>query len=103
MLNGVTELIMMKADVLDTFDSINIAVAYKVDGKETQQVPYDTYAEIEPVYKTFPGWKKDLTAVKAESELPKEFMEYIAFIEKELEVPIKIISLGPDREQTIIR
>ncbi len=103
MLNGVTELIMMKADVLDTFETINIAIAYKVDGKETQQVPYDTYAEIEPIYKTFQGWKKDLTAVKKESELPKEFMEYIAFIEKELEVPIKIISLGPDREQTIIR
>lgn len=103
MLNGVTELIMMKADVLDTFETINIAVAYKVDGKETQQVPYDTYAEIEPIYKTFQGWKKDLTSVKKESELPKEFMEYIAFIEKELQVPIKIISLGPDREQTIIR
>ncbi len=103
MLNGVTELIMMKADVLDTFETIDIAVAYKVDGVETDQVPYDTYANIEPVYKSFPGWKKDLTGVRAESELPTEFMEYIAFIEKELAIPIKIISLGPDREQTIIR
>ncbi|MBR5855715.1 MAG: adenylosuccinate synthase [Bacteroidales bacterium] len=103
MLNGVDELIMMKADVLDTFDTIKMAVGYKVDGVETDRVPYDTYANIEPIYKEFKGWKKDLTAIKDEKELPVEFMEYIKFIEAELNVPIKIISLGPDREQTIIR
>lgn len=103
MLNGVTDLIMMKADVLDDFDNINIAVAYKVNGEETEHVPYDTFAEIEPIYKSFKGWKKDLTAIKKEEELPFEFMNYVRFIEKELHVPIKIISLGPDREQTIIR
>ena len=103
MLNGVTELIMMKADVLDTFDTIKVAVGYKVDGVESDRVPYDTYATIEPIYKEFKGWKKDLTAIKDEKELPAEFMEYIKFIEAELNVPIKIISLGPDREQTIIR
>ncbi len=103
MLNGVDELIMMKADVLDTFDTIKMAVGYKVDGVESDRVPYDTYANIEPIYKEFKGWKKDLTAVKDEKELPVEFMEYIRFIEAELNVPIKIISLGPDREQTIIR
>lgn len=103
MLNGVNELIMMKADVLDTFDTIKVAVKYKVDGVETDQFPYDTYANIEPVYKEFKGWKKDLTQVKDEKDLPREFTDYIKFIETELNVPVKIISLGPDREQTIIR
>jgi len=103
MLNGVTELIMMKADVLDTFDTIKVAVGYKADGVESDRVPYDTYAAIEPVYKEFKGWKKDLTSIKDEKELPAEFIKYIKFIEAELNVPIKIISLGPDREQTIVR
>ena len=103
MISGVTNLIMMKADVLDTFDTIKVATAYKVNGVETNQVPYDTYAEIEPVYKEFKGWKKDLVNIKKEEELPFEFMNYVRFIEKELGVPISIISLGPDREQTIER
>ena len=103
MLSGVTNLIMMKADVLDTFDTIKVATAYKVNGVETNQVPYDTYAEVEPVYKAFKGWKKDLTGIKKEEELPFEFMNYVRFIEKELGVPVSMISLGPDREQTIER
>ena len=103
MVSGVTELIMMKADVLDTFDTIKVATSYIVNGKETQQVPYDVYAEVTPVYTEFKGWKKDLTKVKSEDELPVEFKEYIKFIEDTLQVPIKIISLGPDREQTIVR
>ena len=103
MVNGVTELIMMKADVLDTFDTIKVATSYIVDGKETQQLPYDVYAEVTPVYTEFKGWKKDLTTIKSEDELPVEFKEYIKFIEDSLNVPIKIISLGPDRDQTIVR
>jgi adenylosuccinate synthase len=103
MVNGVTELIMMKADVLDTFDTIKVATSYIVDGKETQQLPYDVYAEVTPVYTEFKGWKKDLTTVKSEDELPVEFKEYVKFIEDTLQVPIKIISLGPDRDQTIVR
>ncbi len=103
MVNGVTELIMMKADVLDTFDTIKVATSYMVNGKETQQLPYDVYAEVTPVYTEFKGWKKDLTTVKSEEELPVEFKEYIKFIEDTLQVPIKIISLGPDRDQTIVR
>ncbi|MEF9986376.1 MAG: adenylosuccinate synthase [Bacteroidales bacterium] len=103
MLNGVSELIMMKADVLDSFNTINIATSYIVNGVETEQVPYDTFATIEPVYKSFKGWNKDLTSIRKEEELPFEFMNYVRFIEKELHVPIKIISLGPDRNQTIIR
>ena len=103
MISGVTNLIMMKADVLDTFDTIKVATAYKVNGVETNQVPYDTYAEVEPIYKEFKGWKKDLTGIKKEKELPFEFMNYVRFIEKELGVPVSMISLGPDREQTIER
>lgn len=103
MLDGVTELIMMKADVLDTFETIKVATGYKVDGVETDQVPYDTYAEIEPVYKEFKGWNKDLSQITREEELPYEFMNYVRFIENELDVPISVISLGPDRVQTIFR
>ena len=103
MLNGVTELIMMKADVLDSFDTIKIATAYVVNGEESQIVPYDTYAEVTPIYKEFKGWKKDLTNITKESDLPQEFIDYIAYIEKEVGVKIKVISLGPDRSQTILR
>ncbi|MBE6246643.1 MAG: adenylosuccinate synthase [Bacteroidales bacterium] len=103
MLDGVTELIMMKADVLDTFETIKVATGYKVNGVETDQVPYDTYAEIEPIYKEFKGWNKDLSQITREEELPFEFMNYVRFIEKELNVPISVISLGPDRVQTIFR
>ena len=103
MLDGVTELIMMKADVLDTFDTIKVATGYKVDGVETDQVPYDTYAEVEPIYREFKGWNKDLSQITREEELPFEFMNYVRFIEKELNVPISVISLGPDRVQTIFR
>ena len=101
MIDGVTELIMMKADVLDTFDTIKVAVGYKVNGKKSDRVPYDTYATIEPVYKEFKGWKCDLTGVRKREELPANFLKYIAFIEKELGVPVKMVSLGPDRQQTI--
>lgn len=103
MIDGVTELIMMKADVLDTFDTIKVATGYKVNGEETDQVPFDTYAEIEPIYKEFKGWNKDLSQITREEELPFEFMNYVRFIEKELNVPISVISLGPDRVQTIFR
>ncbi len=103
MLSGVTELIMMKADVMDTFDTIKVAVGYKVNGIECNTIPFDTYAEIEPIYREFKGWKKDLSSARKEEELPYEFMSYIKFIEDEVKVPIKIISLGPDRDQTITR
>ncbi len=103
MIDGVTELIMMKADVLDTFETIKVCTGYKVDGVDTDQVPYDTYAEIEPIYKEFKGWNKDLSQITREEELPFEFMNYVRFIEKELNVPISVISLGPDRVQTIFR
>ena len=103
MISGVTDLIMMKADVLDGFDTIRVACGYRVDGVRTDRVPYDVYAEIEPVYKEFKGWKCDLGNCRSEAELPEEFKTYIAYIEQETGVPIRILSLGPDRDQTIIR
>ena len=103
MLSGVTDLIMMKSDCLDSFETIKVCTSYKVDGQETDQVPFDTFASIEPVYTEFKGWNADLTGCRHESELPEEFTEYIAFMEKYLGVPIKIISLGPDRDATIMR
>lgn len=103
MLNGVTGLIMMKADVMDDFDTIKVAVGYKVNSEETDRVPYDTYAEVTPIYKEFKGWKKNLSGIRDEKNLPTEFKDYIAFIEKSVGVPVKVISLGPDRDQTIVR
>ena len=103
MIDGVTDLIMMKSDCLDDFETIKVCTSYKVDGVETDQVPFDIAAQIEPVYTEFPGWKKDLTGIRKESELPQEFKNYIKFMEDYLGVPISIISLGPDREATIER
>ena len=103
MISGVTDLIMMKSDCLDTFETIKVCTSYIVDGQPSDQWPFDTYANIEPVYTEFKGWKTDLTHCRTEEELPQEFRDYIAFMEKFLEVPIKIISVGPDREATIMR
>ncbi|MDI9551634.1 MAG: adenylosuccinate synthase [Bacteroidales bacterium] len=103
MLNGVTDLIMMKADCLDDFDAIQVCTSYKVDGKETDQVPFDIAVPIEPVYTRFEGWKTDLTGIRREEDLPKAFLDYIAFMERYLKVRISVISLGPDRDATIER
>ncbi|MCM1519470.1 MAG: adenylosuccinate synthase [Lachnoclostridium sp.] len=103
MVNGVTQLIMMKSDVLDGFDEIKACVAYKVDGNETRRFPYSIDDNIEPVYVTLPGWKTDMTSFTSEEQFPKEFADYIKFLEAELETPITIVSIGPDREQTILR
>jgi adenylosuccinate synthase len=103
MVNGVTQLIMMKSDVLDGFDTIKACTAYKVNGVETRDFPYDIERGIEPIYETLPGWKTDMTQFTSEDQFPQQFKDYIAFLEKELETPIKIISIGPDRAQTIVR
>ncbi len=103
MLNGVTDLIMMKSDCLDSFETIKVCTSYVIDGKETKQFPFDTEAAITPVYTEFKGWNQDLTGMRKESELPETFKDYIKFMEDYLKVPIKIISLGPDREATIER
>ncbi len=103
MINGVTRLIMMKSDVLDDFDTIKACTAYRVNGVETRDFPFDISEGIEPVYTELPGWKTDMTHMQTEAEFPAEFAAYIRFLEQELQVPIKIVSVGPDRAQTIMR
>ena len=104
MINGVTQLIMMKSDVLDSFDTIKACTAYRIDDKEVREFPYSIEEEtIEPVYTELPGWKTDMTKMKSENEFPARFKEYIEFLERQLETPITIVSIGPDREQTIVR
>ncbi len=103
LLNGVTDLVMMKADVMDEFDTIKVATSYIVDGEPCNIFPFDTQAGIEPVYKEFKGWHKPLSEVRSESDFPYEFRIFIKFLEEELKLPVKIISVGPDRDQTIVR
>lgn len=102
MVDGVTELIMMKSDVLDTFETIKACVAYELpDGTQTQDFPYEI-DDVKPVYKEFRGWKKDMSQCRSAAEFPQEFRDYVAFLEEYLETKIGIISIGPDREQTIV-
>lgn len=104
MINGVTQLIMMKSDVLDTFATIKACTAYKIDNEEITEFPFSIEEEkIEPIYVELPGWQTDMTGMKSEDEFPTQFKDYIAFLERELQTPITIVSIGPDREQTIIR
>ncbi|MGB0917353.1 MAG: adenylosuccinate synthase [Flavobacteriales bacterium] len=103
MINGVTELNMMKTDVLDTFDTIKVCTKYKINGEETDVLPFDFNQEVEPIYTELKGWNSDLTGLTNSDQLPPEVMEYIAFIEKETGVPVSVVSVGPDREQTLRR
>ncbi len=103
MINGVTQLIMMKGDVLEEFDTIKACVAYKINGKETESLPFDLSEVTEPVYAELPGWQADLTKLQSENEFPEELNAYLDFLEDELGVPVKIVSVGPDRAQTIFR
>ncbi len=104
MINGVTELMMMKTDILSAFDTIRVCTAYKVDGKVTDKLPYDIVNKIiEPVYVDLKGWNRDLTHSTSADEMPMELNDYIAFIERETGVPISIVSVGPDRTQTLLR
>ena len=110
MINGATHLIMMKSDVLDGFDTIKVCTAYRMpDGTVTTDFPYSVgdNAEgagiVEPIYEELPGWKTDLSKARTEAELPQAFRDYIAFIEEKVGVPVAVISVGPDREETIIR
>ncbi len=102
MVNGVTQLIMMKSDVLDTFPTIKACVAYEKNGVRTTEMPYDTEGW-EAVYEELPGWQTDLTQMTSPDQFPQAFKDYIAYLEKALERPITIVSVGPDRAQTIER
>ena len=103
MINGVTQLIMMKSDVLDMFETIKACVGYRIGGEEIDYFPYEITDDVEPIYVELPGWKTDMTKMKSEGEFPKAFNDYLDFLEDQLNVPIKIVSVGPDREQTIVR
>lgn len=104
MLNGVTQLIMMKSDVLDTFDEIKVCTSYSINGATTDYFPFEVNdADIVPQYIRFAGWKTDLTAVRGEDQLPATFKDYVAFIEDYVGVKVTILSVGPDRTQTIVR
>lgn len=103
MLNGVTQLIITKSDVMNDFDTIKAAVAYKINNKETFAMPFDSSEEVVPVYKEFKGWKCDISKAKNEDQLPQALKEYIKFIEDFVNVPVKIVSVGPDRTATIYR
>ena len=103
-INGVTKLMMMKGDVLTGFDKIKVCTAYQTDSGEIDYLPYDiAYQNIKPVYEELPGWHKDLTGITDLNEFPKNFNNYIDYLEKALKTPIKIVSVGPDRKQTIFR
>lgn len=104
MIDGVTQLIMMKSDVLDSFPVIKACTAYEIDGRQVTDMPFDIdRADLKPVYTELPGWQTDMTGVRSEDEFPEAFNDYIRFLERELATPITIVSVGPDRSQTIIR
>ena len=103
MINGVTQLIMMKSDVLNTFPTIKVAMAYEIGGQRVTEFPYETNEEITPIYKEFEGWSCDINGIRRYEEFPRQFKEYVEFIERETGVPVKIISVGPDRDETIVR
>ena len=102
MLNGVTELIMMKTDVLDEFETIKICTGYEINGEIINLFPYELTNDVKPIYVELPGWQTNLTKIKHQNEFPEELNNYINFIEEEMGIPVTIVSVGPNREQTII-
>ena len=104
MLNGVTQIAMTKADVLNDFDEIEACTSYRIDGTETAHIPYDiNEAKIEPVYKTFPGWKQDLGPYTNVEELPQHLRDYLTYLESHLNTPITMLSTGPEREKLLFK
>ncbi len=104
LINGVTQLIMTKADVLSGFETVKVCTAYNINGELTDRFPYDyDESRMTPVYEELPGWNEDLTGIRQESDFPKNLKDYISYLETKLEVRISIVSVGPDRDQTIIR
>jgi adenylosuccinate synthase len=103
-INGVTKLMMMKGDVLSGFKKIKVCTGYEYNGEKIQHFPFSVDTDkLKPIYSEFDGWKEDISKIKTEKAFPKTFMNYVSYLEKELQVPIAIISVGPDRNQTIIR
>ena len=102
MLNGVTEMIMMKADVLDSFETIKVCVGYEIDGEVVEHFPFELKEDVKPIYVELPGWETDLTKIKKQEEFSENLKKYISFIEEEMEIPVSIASVGPNREQIIL-
>lgn len=103
MINGITKLFMTKADVMSGFETIRICTSYKVDGKECLEIPFNNDSIIEPVYTELQGWKEDISGIKEFIKLPEPLKKFILFIEKQTGVPVTIVSVGPDRQETIFR
>jgi len=103
MINGVTQLIMMKADVLTAFEEIKVCTQYKIGDEVLEYPPYDSNATIEPVLESRKGWSEDLTGITSTEEFPESLSDYLDYVEKDLDIPITILSVGPDRSQTIVR
>ncbi len=103
MINGVTELCMMKADVLDSFDEIQVCTHYQIGEEKFNYFPFEISENTKPVYRNFQGWNTDITKLKDKENLPLALLNYIQFLEEELQVPIKIVSVGPNRSETIVR
>ena len=103
MINGTTRLFMMKADILSGFSSIKVCTSYRINGRATDQVPFDNNSVIEPVYTELPGWNEDITGIRKYDNLPRNLRSYIEFIEKNTGIPVTIVSVGPDRNSTIFR
>ena len=103
-INGVTKLMMMKTDVLSGFDKVLVCTNYKYKGKKIKNLPYDlSDKSLKPIYEEFTGWSEDLRNLKSVDELPESLNDYINFLEKELNIPIVIVSVGPDRKETLFR
>jgi adenylosuccinate synthase len=103
MINGVTQLFMTKADILTGFDTIRVCTAYRIGGKETQTMPYDSEAPVDPIYKDMEAWTDDLCGITSEDQFPAALSAYIKFIEEQLGLPVTLVSVGPDRKQIIQR
>ncbi len=104
MMNGATSLIMMKSDVLDTFDTIQVCVGYELNGEKIDYFPFEASDDnIRPIYRAFKGWKTDITGCRTYDELPQELKDYITFIEAETGIPVGVVSVGPNRDETIVR
>jgi adenylosuccinate synthase len=103
MINGVTKLFMTKADVLSGFNSVKVCIAYNINGKESTEIPFEHDAPLQPVYREFQGWNENISSLRNYSGLPEALKQFIGFIEEQTGVPVTMVSVGPDRKETIFR
>jgi adenylosuccinate synthase len=103
MINGTTKLFMMKSDILSGFKTVKVCTAYKVNGKDQNEIPFDNNSKIDPVYAELPGWDEDITGTRNYKGLPQNLKHYVEFIEIQTGIPVSIVSVGPDRNATIFR